>query len=67
MTRTDANQAFTTADAEWSLELVREFGREAGQARWEPRGRGRPGEKLHTLWLARDNARRVWEQARVAT
>jgi len=56
VTRTQASQAFTTADAEWRLELVSQFGRDAGWAAYDQRGLGVAGDKINTLWRAREKA-----------
>ena len=62
----EASQAFTIADDLWFLELECRFGRDAAQARYEPRGRGSFGDKLGDLFLAFDKARRAYEAARDA-
>jgi len=56
VTRTEANQAFATADAEWRLELESQFGQEAGRAAYDQRGLGVAGDKINTLWRAREKA-----------
>ena len=50
-------EAFNAADAEWDAELVRQFGSEACNARYEKRGRGTFEDELGRLFLARDKAR----------
>jgi len=62
----ETRQAFTIADDLWFLELECRFGRDAAQARYEPRGRGSFGDKLGDLFLAFDKARRAYEAARDA-
>ena len=37
------------ADDAWSAELRRVFGRDSGDARYQPRGMGAPGTRLRTL------------------
>jgi hypothetical protein len=55
--------AFAAAEEAWSKELARCFGRNAGEARYYPEGKGKPGEPLHALCLERDRCRIAWEQA----
>ena len=50
-------EAFHAADAAWDAELVRRFGSEACNARYEKRGRGSFEDDLGRLFLARDKAR----------
>jgi hypothetical protein len=54
---------FQDADYAWTVELHRVFGREAGQARYESRGKGEPGTTLHTLHAAREAARLAWHRS----
>ena len=56
MTRTEASQAFSAADAEWLRELESQFGREAGRAAYDQRRLGVAGDKINTLWRAREKA-----------
>jgi len=51
---------FQAADDAWSAELHRRFGREAGDARYGPRGKGEEGSELRRLHDAREAARAVW-------
>lgn len=53
-------QPFQTADDAWSAELQRKFGKDAGQARYEPRGKGEEGSQLRALHDAREATRVVW-------
>ena len=57
MERAKLIEAFEKADNEWQAELEARFGKKAGQARYEKRGRGSFDEKLGRLFLARDKAR----------
>jgi hypothetical protein len=50
-------EAFNAADDAWNAELVRRFGSEACNARYEKRGRGSFEDDLGRLFLARDKAR----------
>lgn len=59
-----AYTAFSKADDAWQMELVATFGKEAGDARFEPRGEGQPGTKLRAAYEARDAARKAWEVSR---
>jgi hypothetical protein len=52
---------FLDADTEWSKELLRQFGRGAGDARYEKRGKGDQGSTLRKLHDAREDARHEWE------
>lgn len=51
---------FQQADDAWSAELVRLFGSNSGQARYEPRGRGDTGSQLRQLHDRREAARAAW-------
>jgi hypothetical protein len=53
-------QPFQQADDAWSAELKAVFGKHAGQARYEPRGKGAEGSALRTLHDAREMARAAW-------
>lgn len=56
-------EPFQNADDAWSDELVRVFGKDAGQARYEPRGKGEPNSMLRKLHDARDAARITWHNS----
>jgi hypothetical protein len=56
--------AFNDADLIWHNALIDVFGSNAGQARYEPRGRGEQGSPLRAAYLAREEARLAWEAAR---
>lgn len=60
---TEKLKPFQDADDAWSAELHRVFGRNAGQARYEPRGKGEPGTKLRALHDAREAARSSWHRS----
>lgn len=51
---------FQAADDVWSIELQLTFGKEAGQARYEARGRGEEGSALRAAHDAREAARNAW-------
>ncbi len=55
--------AFQAADDAWSAELKKTFGKDAGQARYEPRGKGADGSALRRLHEAREAARVAWFQS----
>lgn len=57
---TAALKTFQDTDDTWSAELSRVFGKEAGQARYEPRGKGQPGSLLRQLHATRERARIAW-------
>lgn len=61
MTKQLASANYQLADDYWQAELVRTFGRDACNARYEKRGRGAPGSKLSDLYVAREYARQYWE------
>jgi transposase len=52
---------FQSADADWTRELVAAFGKEAGQARYEARGKGAEGTALRLTHDARELARLAWD------
>ena len=60
---TDELIPFQAADDAWSNELRRIFGKDSGQARYEPRGKGEPGSTLRVLHDARDAARIRWHNS----
>ena len=56
-------RAFQEADDYWQRALELEFGDDAGQARYELRGRGAPGSDLRDRADRREAARRQWAGA----
>lgn len=56
--------AFHRADDEWHAELTHLFGKDAGDARYQKRGKGQPGSRLRTLYEARTAAHAAWDTAR---
>lgn len=56
--------AFDAADAAWQAELEAAFGKAAGDARYQPHGRGAEGTALRATYEAREAARIAWEAAR---
>lgn len=56
-------QAWIAADAVWSEELRRQFGRDAGDIRYTGRGRGLEGSELRRL---HDEFRRTGDEWRAA-
>ena len=60
MTQTAA-AAFNEADLDWHHALIATFGADAGQARYEPRGKGEPGTPLRATYDARTAAREAWQ------
>ena len=54
---------FQVADDAWGDELRRVFGKNAGQARYETRGKGEPGSELRRLHDAREQARVTWRRS----
>lgn len=59
-----AATAFNDADLNWHHALVDAFGNDAGQARYEPRGKGEEGTALRAAYEAREAARTAWEAAK---
>jgi hypothetical protein len=57
---TDQLKPFQDADDAWSDMLRLCFGKDAGQARYEPRGKGEPGTLLRQLHDERERARIAW-------
>ena len=53
-------KAFQAADDAWSDELRRVFGKKAGQARHDERGKGQKNTALRKLHEAREDARLAW-------
>jgi hypothetical protein len=56
-------QPFQEADDAWSAEITRIFGKNACQARYEPRGKGEEGSQLRRLHNARELARATWHNS----
>ncbi len=54
---------FQNADDAWSAELTRVFGKNAGQARYEPRGIGSESSELRRLHDARMAAQSIWHSS----
>lgn len=54
---------FQDADDAWSYELIRVFGKDACNARYQPRGKGEPGTTLHNLHAVREAARILWHRS----
>ena len=61
---TTAYEDFHAADKAWSAELVRLFGRDAGDVRYTAEGKGQPGSVLRQLHDAVAAARVAWERER---
>lgn len=63
LTKKEAYEAAIAADKAWSVELIRAFGkRDAGNARYEKRGRGEEGSALratHDAWVSSMNTARA--------
>ena len=58
-----AYYAFQAADDAWSAELQKQFGRNAGDIRYTPRGRGEPGSKLAELHAEFHRTQAEWTAA----
>ena len=52
----ELHRAALTTDHAWSVELIRCFGKNAGDARYRPEGRGVPGSALRAAYDARTAA-----------
>lgn len=57
---TPVHQALFAADDAWQEELVKQFGRNAGDVRYTKAGNGAPGTKLRALYDAYTAARTAW-------
>ena len=53
-------QPFQQADDAWQPALEHVFGKDAGTARYQPRGKGEPESMLRKLHDAREHARALW-------
>lgn len=53
-------QAFGSADARWSRELKRLFGKDAGDVRYSKRGEGSPGTELNAAYLEFERTGAEW-------
>jgi len=60
----EAFRRFDVADHEWGKELVRVFGKQASDKRYQPVGHGKPGSALRALYVQREQLRESWEAAR---
>ena len=60
---TDLLEPFQTACDAWQSELTRVFGKNAGQARYEPRGQGDAGSALRQAYEAFAAARAAWHRS----
>ena len=56
-------RAWLAADEAWSAELRRAFGKQAGDMRYLPQGRGAPGSALRVTYEAFCAGREAWEAA----
>ena len=56
--------ALQSADDAWQDQLVTAFGSQAGDARYDERGRGEEGTPLRAAYEAREAARIKWEAVR---
>lgn len=63
MSKQEATRNFNEADAAWSRELQRVFGKDAGTARYQKQGRGEPGTELRIAYEWRETARLAYEAA----
>ena len=54
---------FQDADDAWSAELLRVFGKNAGDARYGTKGKGEEGSKLRSLYEARMLAQTIWHSS----
>lgn len=54
---------FQDADDAWSHVLCLTFGKDAGQARYEPRGKGAPGTHLRRIHDVRMAAQATWHNS----
>jgi len=61
----DALKEFRDADKRWRVELERQFGKNAGDARYDLRGIGEPMSYLNDLYNERQSAWQAYEATRV--
>lgn len=61
--RAEATRAFQAAEDVWQAELVARFGKDAGNARYLPRGKGEPGSRLRVLHDMRQTAQALFRAA----
>lgn len=55
--------AFAAADAAWSIELQKAFGRHAGDVRYMKAGHGKPGSRLESTHDEFCRTRDAWHKA----
>lgn len=60
----DLTAAFQAADDAWQAELVRTFGKNAGDVRYTRFAHGETGTPLRAAWDKRDAAEKAWSNAR---
>ena len=58
---TPAHRAALDTDRAWSAELVKAFGRNAGDMRYVKAGQGDPGTPLRAAYEARHTASTAWD------
>lgn len=63
MARTEIMQNFNAADLDWHHALVDAFGADAGDARYDLRGKGVAGTELRAAYDARMAAFNAWRIA----
>jgi hypothetical protein len=56
-------QAALAADRLWGAELRRLYGKDAGDARYQTRGEGRPGSTLRDAYVGFRDASAAWRDA----
>lgn len=52
-----------SAEQKWEVRLIKNFGKDATRARYDGRGRGKPGSRLNEAYQEREAARMAWEAA----
>lgn len=57
------HRAFQAADDAWSVELRKAFGKQAGDIRYTPRGKGDHGTALRAAYDAREAARIAFDRS----
>ncbi len=57
---TDLHRAALATDDAWQAELVRCFGKQAGDVRYAKAGKGEPGTPLRAAYEARKAAQEAW-------
>jgi len=61
----DLLKEFRDADKRWVAELTKQFGKDAGDARYDLRGIGQPMSYLNDLYNERQAASKLYDATRI--